>query len=111
MGILTAFTYGNYFSYTLSPYLLAIFPAVFLCSFVFLPETPTQLMKMDKPEKAERSLKFFRNVSGSNKQAADDLLAELDKLKEDFIDNKLDSSDDGEVTLADFSEYLLLLCF
>lgn len=109
MGILIAFTYGNYFSYSLSPFLLAIFPAVFLCVFVFMPESPIQLLKMNKLEEAERSLKFFRNVRGSKKQASEDLLAELDKLKEDFIDKNVDSSDDEKVTLADFSEYLVFI--
>lgn len=105
VGILTAFTYGNYFSYTLSPCLLAVLPAVFLCLFVFLPETPLQLTKMGKHEEAERSLKYFRNVIGSSEKVSEDLMAELEQLKGDPDDNKSEDMDDGKVTFADFSEY------
>lgn len=105
MGILIAFVYGNYFSYYTSPYLLAIFPAVFFCLFGFLPETPPQLLKMGKPELAEKALKYFRSIN--SEKMPEDLMMELEKLKGDSGEEKLEETNE-KVTLEDFSEYIYL---
>ncbi|XP_031634206.1 facilitated trehalose transporter Tret1-like [Contarinia nasturtii] len=80
VGILLAFTFGNYLDFNATPKFviaLMILTAVLLC---FFPESPTFLYKQNKILEAEKSIRFYQNLTGK----ANDyelLQIELNKLK------------------------------
>lgn len=104
-GILTSFVFGNFFNYTFIPYLLAIFPTLFLCVFVFLPESPSQLLRMGREDEAFRSLIFFRGENTG--KTSEEIWTEFERLKEDVDPKCVKKEEQGKVTWADFSEYFV----
>lgn len=93
-GVLISFIFGYYLDYFLIPYLLAIAPIIFFCTFIFLPETPVQLIKMGKTEEVViKSLDFYKGSDCQHKE-------EIEKIKKQFAED--DKKE--KLTLADFSE-------
>lgn len=60
---------------------------------------------MGKPELAEKALKYFRSIK--SEKMPEDLMMELEKLKGDSGEEKLEETNE-KVTLEDFSEYIYL---
>ncbi|XP_055858505.1 facilitated trehalose transporter Tret1 isoform X2 [Episyrphus balteatus] len=80
-GILIVFVLGNFLSYKAVPLILATLPVIFLIGVIFLPETPQYLMKSNKHEAAEKSLRYFRNYRRKSKEQNELFKDELEKLK------------------------------
>lgn len=99
-----AFVFGNFFSYNLIPYLLAIFPILFLLLFTFcLPETPSQLLRMGRKEDAVKALMFFRGETKANSEL---IKKEIETLEKANVNSSLKKDDQG-VSFADFSKYFI----
>ncbi|KAL5275947.1 hypothetical protein ACFFRR_001648 [Megaselia abdita] len=100
-GILTSFVFGNFFSYILIPYLLAIFPTFFLVLIVLcLPESPSQLLRMGREEDALKALIFF---SGENeKEKSEVIMKELERMK-DEVNSVDEKKSDRGVSWSDFT--------
>lgn len=81
IGILIAFTCGNYLNYTVQPVVLVALPILFFVTFSFFPESPQYLMKIGKEEEAEQSLRFYRNVRPSTSDETEPFKSELEKLR------------------------------
>lgn len=73
------------------------FPVIFLFLFVFMPDSPQHCLRKGKVEKAEKSLRFYRNCKPTD---PDDmaLQKELEKLK--AIASQKDTTE--PLKLADF---------
>lgn len=54
-GILFAFVFGAYCSYSTTPIFVICICVLFLCTFYFLPETPIALLKRDRIEVRARA--------------------------------------------------------
>lgn len=118
LGILLAFTIGHYFPYTIVPRIFICLPIVFLLSLFMLPETPHYFMRTNRehvsfivdlqplvsfflpPQKARKSLKFYRNSKSCNLITAN-VDRELERLKCTGKDNEIELS----YTIHDFSKF------
>ncbi|CAD7088651.1 unnamed protein product [Hermetia illucens] len=85
IGILTAYVLGNYMSYNTSPYIFIGVTVLYFVLLLFLPESPIYLMKRQKEQKAEHSLRYFRNMRKIS-QPPDFFKDEIEKLRNDYID-------------------------
>lgn len=78
-GILMGYVFGTYLDYNESPTVALAFPFIFFCCFVMFPSSPQFLLSVGNIDKAESSLKFYRNYKkGDN---VDAFQLEFDKLK------------------------------
>ncbi|KAJ6633527.1 Facilitated trehalose transporter Tret1 [Pseudolycoriella hygida] len=83
VGILFSFVAGCYVSYEIFPYVMIVFPLIFLFSFYFLPETPQYLLQQDKVKEAEIALRFYRNSNNfDSKEACEKFDMEMAKIKQ-----------------------------
>ncbi|GAB0095590.1 facilitated trehalose transporter Tret1 [Sergentomyia squamirostris] len=73
-GILYVYAIGPYVSMSLLAWLLMILPALFILTFIWLPESPYFHLLKNHPEKAEKSLQWLRNT--------DDVKEELHRMDE-----------------------------
>ncbi|XP_017473364.1 PREDICTED: facilitated trehalose transporter Tret1 [Rhagoletis zephyria] len=80
-GILCAFVLAYFFTYREVAWILSSLSFVFLLCFSFLPETPQHLINNNKIKKAEKSLKYYRNIRALSHELPEDFKFELDKLK------------------------------
>lgn len=48
VGVLSGFIGGTILPYDLSPLIMCAIPIIFVCTFVFMPETPQYLLKRNK---------------------------------------------------------------
>lgn len=80
IGILFGYIGGTYLTYAQVPYVMIAFPIIFLFMFGFMPDSAQHFLRSGKPEKAEKSLRFYRNCKPTDQ---DDLRLqkELEKLK------------------------------
>ncbi|XP_055375842.1 uncharacterized protein LOC129608384 [Condylostylus longicornis] len=95
LGVQISFILGWAVSYYLLPYLLMIIPIVFFALFVFLPETPQQLLKSQKVQEAEKALRYFRNLRRMSQDLPDRFKYELEKLKDDFLQEKVQEKNEN----------------
>lgn len=97
-GILVSFIFGYYFEYHIIPYLIAVPAVIFFCTFIFLPETPTQLVRMGKKEEEIcRSLDFYQGSDCIHKE-------EIERIKKQFAE---ENDQKEKLTLDDFSRYTM----
>ncbi|PSN54587.1 hypothetical protein C0J52_07385, partial [Blattella germanica] len=61
-GNLCSYVIGSYVSYHKFAWIMLCFPLLFLISFMWMPETPTYLVKKGELRKAKHSLEFFRKI-------------------------------------------------
>lgn len=73
------YIFGTYLEYSESPMVALVFPLIFFCCFLLFPSTPQFLLRVGKIERAERSLKFYRNYNKGNESGT--LQLEFEKLK------------------------------
>lgn len=71
---------GNYCNYFTIPKVVVALTGLFVSLFVLFPESPMALVKKDKIEKAEKSIRFYQNTSG-NEHENEAIQAEIEKLK------------------------------
>ncbi|EFA06748.1 facilitated trehalose transporter Tret1-2 homolog [Tribolium castaneum] len=75
IGQLTINIVGSYTSVVMTAYICLIFPVFFLCTFIFMPETPYYYLIKNRTEDARLSLRKLRRKQ--------DVEEELNKLKAD----------------------------
>lgn len=103
IGVLFAFTLGNFYSYDLVAWILSLLPLTFLICFIFLPESPQYLLNKNNIKEAEKSLCYFRNCKSSGKELPQTVKIEFDKLIEN--NSSLSSNaKDMKISLKDFVE-------
>ncbi|XP_055690879.1 facilitated trehalose transporter Tret1-like [Lutzomyia longipalpis] len=73
-GILYVYAFGPYVSITLLAWILLILPALFIATFIWLPESPYFLLLRNRQDAAEKSLKWFRQT--------DDVSQEITQMNE-----------------------------
>lgn len=79
VGILVGYVFGTYIDYSQSPMVSLVFPFIFICCFLVFPSTPQYLLRVGKIERAEKSLKFYRNYKKGGEN--DTFHLEFEKLK------------------------------
>lgn len=106
IGVLLAFVLGYYFDYVTVAWIVSSLSILFVICFWFMPETPQHLVLRQRPEDAEKSLRYYRNIrSRLSKELNEELQLELHKLRAtDNPEKSLDDVDDTVVTWADFSK-------
>ncbi|XP_034934673.1 facilitated trehalose transporter Tret1-like [Chelonus insularis] len=77
IGIFLAYTLGAVLSYQLFAICALIFPMIFFGCFIFLPETPTYLVRKNRITDAVKSLMWLKN---GDKSAVDQELLRLQTL-------------------------------
>lgn len=100
-GFLFAFVFGAHCSYSTTPIFVICVCVLFLCTFYFLPETPIALLKRDRIEvratatvhiaaeltyceilqEAEKSLRFYQNITSKTKEADEFVRFELARVQ------------------------------
>ncbi|XP_054742915.1 facilitated trehalose transporter Tret1 isoform X1 [Anastrepha obliqua] len=102
-GMLSAFVLGNFFSYSMVAWILSSLTFVFLMCFSFLPETPQHLINNNKIKKAEKSLKYFRNIRALSHELPEHFKFELDKLKGEGKQDDDDNDNSNSLTWKDIN--------
>ncbi|XP_055317544.1 facilitated trehalose transporter Tret1-like [Sitodiplosis mosellana] len=105
-GVLLGFVAGHFLEYAETPRIALMFPILYIALFSFMPETPYYLMKTNRMEEAEKSLRFYRNIS-PNAAVSDNksFEYELSKLKYSYTEMQrkhLDSASNTPLTMSDF---------
>lgn len=98
IGILIGYIGGTYLSYTTVPYILMIFPILFICIFVFMPNTPQYYLNARRNDKAEKSLRFYRGCKSTSCYDNVELQQELSHMS--AINKQKEIA--GRPTLSDF---------
>jgi SP family facilitated glucose transporter-like MFS transporter 8 len=93
-GILFVYLVGAYVSYLWLCISSAIVPAVFLLTFIWMPESPVHLASKGKLEEAERSLRWLR---GARHIAGYDVKPELELIRE-FVSESTGKSASKDAT-------------
>lgn len=101
-GILCAFILGNFFSYDMVAWIISSLSVVFLLCFSFLKETPQHLLNNNKIKKAEKSLKYFRNIRALSHEWPEHFKFELDKLKGD-LKQSVDDDESNSIAWKDIN--------
>uniref|UniRef100_A0A1B0F9Z3 Major facilitator superfamily (MFS) profile domain-containing protein n=1 Tax=Glossina morsitans morsitans TaxID=37546 RepID=A0A1B0F9Z3_GLOMM len=61
-GILVGYIMSTYLDYYVNPFIIVIFPLLYLIAATQFPETPQHLLRKHKISDARESFKFYRNV-------------------------------------------------
>lgn len=109
-GVLLGFIVGSVVDYELYPKIMILFPVLFLCAFVFFPDTPQQLLKQHNLAGAERSLRFYcnsyANDDDANGQREQEFQAQMLKLQQIAEQQaKL-----PPLSVSDFRKYITFEC-
>ncbi|XP_055302939.1 facilitated trehalose transporter Tret1-like, partial [Sitodiplosis mosellana] len=67
-GIVLAFIFGHYFDFYTLPILVISLMSLFAFLLYFFPETPTFLVKQHRILQAEKSIRFYQNLSEGYKE-------------------------------------------
>ncbi|XP_011300591.1 facilitated trehalose transporter Tret1-like [Fopius arisanus] len=84
IGIVVGYVLGAVLSYRMFAFCGLVIPAIFLGSFVFMPETPIYLVRKGKIAEAKRSLMWYRK---ENKPIVEDELRGLQSLNKESLDD------------------------
>ncbi|XP_055308413.1 facilitated trehalose transporter Tret1-like [Sitodiplosis mosellana] len=99
IGILIAFTLGNYFDFTITPkFVIASAALCFVLLFSF-PETPLFLMKQNKISEAEKSIRFYQNLKGDTDYEV--LQTEMNKLRSSLEGNSPNKTTNNSLKCSD----------
>lgn len=107
-GVVLGFVAGHYLDYHEIPLITMIFPITFFVLYSLMPETPYYLMKINRLEDAEKSLRFYRNVSNDAKSDNKEFEYELVKLKDSHQQMLLQyAANDAKekLTISDFGNF------
>lgn len=86
-GALLVLSLGPYISYNSLAVLLSLIPIVFVCAFLFMPETPYYLIKTNRREKAEKALRLLCSKQ-ADEEFVNGRLAEIENCVETDMKNK-----------------------
>ncbi|XP_053697379.1 facilitated trehalose transporter Tret1-like [Sabethes cyaneus] len=104
MGTLVSFVVGTYLSYHITSYILIFLPILFLLCFMQFPETPQHLIRCNKIEAAENSLKYLRGYTSSAEHESM-LKEEMNKLMSQIAIRGKDSNNESSIKWADFAPF------
>lgn len=88
LGILLMYILGDCLPYAMIPWILLVFPVVFLAGFLLIPDTPYYLMKRNDFVKSENSLRFYRGYHARTENVSIEFKKELVKLKDALYSDK-----------------------
>ncbi|XP_065084159.1 facilitated trehalose transporter Tret1-like [Ochlerotatus camptorhynchus] len=104
LGTFVSFVVGSYLSYHITSYILIVLPIVFLLCFINFPETPQHLIRCNKIEAAECSLKYLRGYTTSPEHV-EMLKSEMITMINQVYPNGKDDSEELSIQLADFAPF------
>lgn len=99
LGFLISYLVGAYLPYNIVPCVLVVFPILFLCGSLFLPDTPRFLMLKGRTDDAEKSLRFYKGCMQKTKSSNERFQIEMDKLVA-YTNGQQNS--ENKVTFKDF---------
>lgn len=94
LGMLLIYISGSIFDYATTPKIMLLLPAIFILLIYFFPETPNYLLRNNKTEAAEASLKFLRGCS-KRETIPDDVDLELKKMIRKVNNDAINHSGSG----------------
>ncbi|KAH8263137.1 hypothetical protein KR044_005134, partial [Drosophila immigrans] len=100
IGMLHIHILGYFLHYVTAAFIMLLIPLAFLCSFIFIPDSPEYLERYHK-KGVEQSVSYFRGIATSENA---ELQVELTKLRQPF--HTLESGDqrvDNNLRLSDFT--------
>lgn len=108
-GVLTGFIISSYVPYHVIPCAVVILPVLYLLLTTRFPETPQQLLRWQRNEAAQQSLRYYRNCDGPapSKESLSSFQKEFDEMRLAIQQQLKDRSKEG-LTIADFCKQLLL---
>ncbi|KAI9579803.1 hypothetical protein GQX74_000591 [Glossina fuscipes] len=92
-GILAGYIMSTYLDYYVNPFIIVIFPLLYLIAVTQFPETPQHLLRKHKISDARESFKFYRNMP---KTIEANSLPELRTAFEELKDNILKANGKSE---------------
>nr|XP_029716912.1 facilitated trehalose transporter Tret1-like isoform X2 [Aedes albopictus] len=87
LGILLMYILGDCLPYAMIPWILLVFPLLFLAGFILIPDTPYYLMRRND-FKSENSLRFYRGYHARAENVSNEFKIELVKLKDSLYGDK-----------------------
>ncbi|KAF5269623.1 hypothetical protein FQR65_LT05962 [Abscondita terminalis] len=78
-GVVVAVVLGSYLDYKILTVIMGISALILSIIFAFFPESPTYLMKFNKRERAEKSLRFYKSEKYNFDKALDEIAASVNK--------------------------------
>lgn len=87
VGSLVVLCVGPYVSYTVLAVVCAILPIIFVGLYVFMPESPYYLVKVNQKEEAEKNLRILSSDLVDDKFIRD-RITEIEKSVEEDMQNK-----------------------
>ncbi|KAL9895746.1 facilitated trehalose transporter Tret1-like [Glossina fuscipes] len=97
-GILAGYIMSTYLDYYVNPFIIVIFPLLYLIAVTQFPETPQHLLRKHKISDARESFKFYRNMP---KTIEANSLPELRTAFEELKDNILKANGKSEKLQVD----------
>nr|XP_029716911.1 facilitated trehalose transporter Tret1-like isoform X1 [Aedes albopictus] len=88
LGILLMYILGDCLPYAMIPWILLVFPLLFLAGFILIPDTPYYLMRRNDFVKSENSLRFYRGYHARAENVSNEFKIELVKLKDSLYGDK-----------------------
>lgn len=103
LGILTGFVISSYVPYHVIPCVVIVLPLLYIFLSTRFPETPQQLIRWEKEEAAQQSLKYYRNCDGPSpsKESQNGFQKEYDEMRQ-AIQQQMKDEDKEGLTMADF---------
>lgn len=94
-GILVIFIAGTYGNFFVIPLIILVLPVLYMISLLFLYDTPTSLLRRNKPDEAFKSLKFYRSCENDEEEI------KRVKVEFDILKKSLQNKKDENVKLSD----------
>lgn len=100
IGFLVAYVVGYYCPYPIVPLIHCWLPVLFIIGFFCIPDTPVHLVRYNRIDAAEESIRFYSNIKRDTKH---DLTPYIEAIKKNLSGN---GDDNFTVTWRDFCELL-----
>lgn len=104
LGIFVGYCTGAFFSYTTVPLIMIIAPVIYSLILCMFPDTPYSLLKRNRPEKAMKSLQFYRNLSDADVLGNESFENEFNNLKSSYA-KEVENSSKRAFNWGDFSKF------
>ncbi|XP_039951903.1 facilitated trehalose transporter Tret1-like [Bactrocera tryoni] len=98
-GMLVGYIFSSYVPYHIIPMAVILLPVLYLGIALYFPETPSYLLRCEREEEAEKSLKFYLNNKTSTKLELEQFNIKYAELKSAVKQQRAQSE---AVTLRDF---------
>ncbi|KAH8403344.1 hypothetical protein KR222_011071, partial [Zaprionus bogoriensis] len=103
MGTLVGFIVSTYVPYHVIPCVVIVMPVLYLLLTTQYPETPQQLLRWERDEAAQKSLKYYRNCDGlaPSKESLSGFQKQFDEMRV-AIQQQLEDQHKEGLSAADF---------